>query len=252
MNSKTYKIYVLIHPDTNEINYVGVTTQDNPKMRFYQHIHSAKSKNTVVAKWIYSLIQQGLKPVMDIIDICDETNWEEVERFYINKFKGLKNQLPGGKGVIINRAETSIQKSAKGHYRAVCQITDEGKLIKVWESVSIASKELGLKSKSSIGNAIKNVAGCHKVKGTRWAYYDEYLKGNINIHPYKSSIDYSRLKSVYLFDINGVFIKQYECLNLLKNDLWPETKRWTSIKKAIDKKRKYRNYYISYDPHFKI
>lgn len=252
MKKRIYKIYVLIHPVTRKIRYVGVTSQDDLKMRFYQHIHSAKIKGTKVSKWVYSLLQQGLEPVMHIIDFCDETNWEEVEKSYISKYEGLLNQLPGGKGVVINRSLSSIERSAKGHQKQVCQITDKGELIKVWDSLTIASQELGLKSRSSISNAIKNVAGCHKVKGTRWAYYNDFLNGNINLHSYKSNKDYSKLRSVYLFDENGVFIKEYQCLHHLNKELGSHLKSDTGAKRALDLKRKYKNYYISYDPYFKI
>ena len=205
MTNKTYKIYVLTHPDTREIRYVGVTTQADHMMRYWQHIHSAKTKRTKVAKWIYSLIQQGLKPDMDVVDICGESNWEEKEKYYIAKFNGLMNQLPGGKGVIVDRTQTSIQRSAKGHYRAVCQITDEGRLIKVWESTSIAAEALGLKSHSSIGNAIKNVAGCIYVKGTRWCYHDEYINGTFKLHENVRN-EGLRNKTVYMFDLNNTLI----------------------------------------------
>lgn len=248
---KEYKIYVLKHPITEEIRYIGVTTS-KVNLRYSQHLYSKKRLGTPVSKWIYSLSLEELKPSIEVIEICNKENWEEREKFWISNYENLLNIHEGGKGVVINRRYTSIQRSAIGHQKSVCQITDEGKLIKKWNSAKEATLELGLKSNSSILNAIKNVAGCHKVKGTRWCYYEDLRTGNINLHEYKSTVDYLKLKSVFLFDNNGEFIKEYPCLYQLTNELWPETKSYTSALKAIKNKRKCKDYYISYERYFKI
>ena len=76
-------------------------------------------------------------------------NWEEREKYWIASYENLLNQHEGGKGVIIDRTFNSIERSANGHHKSVCQITDDGVLIKQWISIKEATLELGLKSKSS-------------------------------------------------------------------------------------------------------
>ena len=247
----TYKIYSLLHPETEEIRYVGVTSS-NLNRRYSQHIYSGKHRQTKVAKCIYSLSLKGLKPIIKEIEECTENNWEEREVYWISYYENLLNQYPGGKGVILDRSRDSIKRSAEGHYKSVCQIDDEGNLIKIWQSGKQASIELGFKSKSSIINAIKNIDGCHKAGGTRWCYYEDFKNGTINLHPYKPTVNYDNLKKVYLFDIDGHFIKEYLCLYNLTNDLWPTTKSYTTAFKQMNKKRPCKGYYISYDRSFKI
>ena len=101
-------IYTLNHPTTNEIKYVGKT--NNPKRRLYHHIEESKRKNGFknrhVINWINHLLLEKLKPTMNIIEICNEDNWEEREKYWIKYYKGSDVQLcnieSGGKHCIKN------------------------------------------------------------------------------------------------------------------------------------------------------
>ena len=96
-------IYTLNHPITQEIKYVGKT--NNPKRRLYHHIEESKRKqglkNRRIINWINLLLSQNLKPIMNILEICNDKNWEEKEKFWIKyyKEKGLElcNIEEGGK-----------------------------------------------------------------------------------------------------------------------------------------------------------
>ena len=95
-------IYTLSHPITNEIKYIGKTI--NLKQRLSAHISDAKinKKNNMVSNWIKSLLNNNLKPKMEIIDETPHNNWGELEQYWISQFKSwgfnLKNITLGGEG----------------------------------------------------------------------------------------------------------------------------------------------------------
>jgi group I intron endonuclease len=84
-------IYTLSHPLTNEIRYVGKTI--NIKRRYKQHLYD--KRKTHKANWVRSLRNDGLKPVLTVIEGC-ENNWQDRERFWISQFNNLTNFSLGG------------------------------------------------------------------------------------------------------------------------------------------------------------
>ena len=98
---KTTYIYVLKCPEGN-IRYVGKT--DNPKKRLSSHISEAKKGKgrRHVLNWIHSLLSESLKPSMEIIEICDESNWQERDKYWVEYYRNiipnLCNNADGGLG----------------------------------------------------------------------------------------------------------------------------------------------------------
>jgi group I intron endonuclease len=84
-------IYTLSHPITKEVRYVGKTI--NIKRRYYDHLY--RDGNTHKHHWVKSLLAEGLKPIMTIIEECPD-NWEEREIFWITQFDNLTNLTKGG------------------------------------------------------------------------------------------------------------------------------------------------------------
>lgn len=96
-------IYVLKHPITNDIRYVGKTKQKLYK-RLYGHIRysTTTKKSNHNTNWINSLLKENLYPIIECIEKVEESNWQEREKFWIQyyKDKGIKltNILEGGQG----------------------------------------------------------------------------------------------------------------------------------------------------------
>ena len=109
---KTAFIYTLSDPVTGFIRYVGKA--NDPAKRLNAHL-LRKEANPHKWNWIQKLKSQGFKPVLDIIDECDQSEWEDIERFYIAylRFCGcdLVNLDSGGVGGRVMSAETKAKLS---------------------------------------------------------------------------------------------------------------------------------------------
>lgn len=115
-------IYALIEPRPDherfgEPRYVGWTK--DPKVRLYTHLYDAKDRSTHKERWLYAVIQAGLKPEMILLEsgIGDET-WAAAECKWISYYReqgcDLTNATNGGEGLkgFKHSAETRANWSA--------------------------------------------------------------------------------------------------------------------------------------------
>lgn len=80
-----FHIYSLICPIDNEVRYIGVTR--NPEMRLRGHIND-KESNKEKINWINNLKRVGAKPIMDILESCnDREEAHNLEVKYYQKYK---------------------------------------------------------------------------------------------------------------------------------------------------------------------
>lgn len=98
----TTYIYTLSNPLTNEIKYVGKTI--NLRTRYAGHLSNGKlNRCSKVSNWIKNLLNNNLKPVMEIIDSTDN-DWASLEVYWISQLKtwgfDLKNITEGGEGTL--------------------------------------------------------------------------------------------------------------------------------------------------------
>lgn len=96
-------IYSLAHPQTGEVRYVGITKKDI-KLRLIGHIYESKKGGTTrKCNWIKSLLNNGLRPIIEAIDIVHESEWEYWEIYWIEQFRQwnfrLTNHHHGGLGL---------------------------------------------------------------------------------------------------------------------------------------------------------
>ena len=107
-------IYILIDPITLEIRYVGKT--NNPYQRFRHHLVSSANPKSHKRNWINSLREEGLKPIMQIIDEVEEIEWQFWEQYWIVQLKcwgfDLVNHTAGGDGLTRGN-QTSFKKGQK-------------------------------------------------------------------------------------------------------------------------------------------
>jgi len=95
---KNVYIYIIINPISNEVRYVGKTS--NPKRRFYQHLHT--KLKSYCSKWITTLLDNNITPEFVIIDKVPIEDWQFWEVYWIAQFKtwgfNLTNLTSGGDG----------------------------------------------------------------------------------------------------------------------------------------------------------
>lgn len=102
MSKKKWHIYVLIDPITDQVRYVGWTS--NPKQRIKNHIARSKHENHHRANWIKSLLKKEVLPKMMIIETGKGLGYAERESFWISYYRSigcdLTNSTNGGEGTI--------------------------------------------------------------------------------------------------------------------------------------------------------
>jgi len=110
---KTTWIYALCSPITNLPRYIGKT--NNLAKRYDVHIHD-KIKS-YKCSWIKSLKEQGLLPVLMIIEECKFNIWKEREIYWINYCTecGIKltNLTKGGDGGQCEESRKKLSEAAK-------------------------------------------------------------------------------------------------------------------------------------------
>jgi hypothetical protein len=102
-------IYTLRDPRNNDIRYIGKTKWLNK--RYKTHLEHAKKYgpgSTKKNSWIVKLLNDGILPIMEVLDELDDTtNWQLVEQYWIAQFKAwgfnLTNMTSGGDGLNINK-----------------------------------------------------------------------------------------------------------------------------------------------------
>ena len=161
-------IYALSHPITNEVRYIGKTI--NIKRRYKQHLYDKRTKS-YKSSWIISLKSLGLKPIMTIIEECNDVNWEDREIYWIQQYDNLTNTQKGGNGGDDYRRyipEESIEKIRQANIGKVLSEEHKNKIgdsvpsrkIKIcgieYKSIMDASRKLNIK-KSTIFFRINNL-----------------------------------------------------------------------------------------------
>jgi hypothetical protein len=214
---KTY-IYSLVCPLDGKVKYVGKA--NDPKGRFRKHKSLGDTNtgdNIEKNKWIKSLLDQGLLPILEILEEVDVTEWKEKEKFYVRQFREqgveLFNICGGGNGATFGNSG-----SFKGNppVKVVC-LTKQGDYVNTFNSVK--------EGKEFSGKRIDNVlAGKRKTSGGYiWLYekvYNELTKEELNVIVENANINNS--------SINGLSTR------------WKKgNKSWNKGKKGfISKKRK--------------
>jgi len=200
MNDVTY-IYILSDPDTNEIRYVGKTT--NIKRRYNQHKNNIKS-NTHKENWIKKLIESGKLPILTVIDEVNSEDWQFWEIYWISQIKTwgfkLTNGNDGGYGGICSEeTKRKISEKNKGNkYRLGCKHSDIARM-----NMSIAQK--GKK---------KNIESINKMAMSNYKKIDiEKVK-----EEYEKGLSYEEVGIIFNLSASKIYreLKKNGLLNGLK------------------------------------
>lgn len=98
-------IYVLTELD-GVVRYVGKSNEYRIGRRIVEHCRPSSLKyHTHKNMWIKSLLKEDIKPILKIIEECDELNYREREKYWVdyyrkNSIKKLTNSTEGGEGAI--------------------------------------------------------------------------------------------------------------------------------------------------------
>jgi hypothetical protein len=213
-------IYTLTDPIDNLVKYIGRTK--NIKQRYYTHTKNSKD-NTPKNNWIKSLKNNELKPIIEILDEGDETNIDDLEIYWISQFKtwgfDLKNWTSGGefyntywKGknlpeYMISKIKNTFQN--KNINKPVVQYSIKTNvIINEYFSIKEASKMCHL-TDHHISACCKGIKSYNTVGGYYWRFKDNYFP----------LIEIQLKYKIQQFDINFIFIKQFNSKNeLINND----------------------------------
>jgi len=152
-------IYTLEDPDTNEIKYIGKTVKPL-KTRLTNHIYSCKRETNHRTNWIKSIIKKGKKPIIKMIDFCSWEKSQELETYWINKFKNeganLVNLTNGGEGNLgLKLSKERRDKLTLAVSKKIYQYTLDGIFVKEFKNAVEAAKELNLKHCSKINVTVQ-------------------------------------------------------------------------------------------------
>lgn len=217
------EVYGIIYKITNNVNgkvYIGQTTKKRGFLDRYPHkgvgiervynFHK-KNKNRNEGYNVYllnSIEKYGfdaftVDEVFDIAFSKEELN--EKEMYYIKYFDSFNNgynSTLGGEG-------TSGLHSLSGEEcpvsRSVCQISVDGKLIKIWNCISDVTKELGFDS-SKISCVCRGQRAT--TQGYVWVYLEDYDENENYSRKPRAKNRTKGTKAVLLLDESGENVLQ--------------------------------------------
>lgn len=132
-------IYILIDPIDQKIKYVGKT--DHPIKRLNEHIRKHKYTITYKNNWITKLLNNNLKPILEIIDIVPFKEWGFWETYWITQIKSwgfnLYNLTLGGEGgnfgILSNKKISQKLKNRKFSDETIKKMSNSAKKRKISE-----------------------------------------------------------------------------------------------------------------------
>jgi hypothetical protein len=166
-------IYTLSHPISNEIRYVG-QTKHNLEQRLRGHLKSKDKTHRTY--WIKSLINNGLKPKIELIETVNKEIGSDSEIFWITMFKSwgfkLCNLTEGGETSTtkhIVRSKEWGENISKGKLKSKFKYDEESKI-----KMSESAKKRGTNSKGSqlsklklTDDDVRNIKDIIKNKGEK-------------------------------------------------------------------------------------
>lgn len=218
---KTTNIYVLIDPRDGKVRYVGKA--NNVTQRYKAHLNRARKHQIHKKNWVESLKREGLKPIIEVVDVVPIENWIYWETYWVSQFKAwgfdLINYTNGGDGCTFGN-QTSFKKGQGGKkvvgYNSNC--------IKLYEFESMRQASVEIETKSMWGVLVGHRKTC---KNIAWFYEDDIKnltdieledrikKKFVKEHRVNSGSFYkgqkgNRNKKVLMYDLDWKFLMEFE------------------------------------------
>lgn len=105
-------IYGLRCPKTDDYRYIGKSVSGIKRAKS----HLTYSHNESVNHWVAELREQGLCPLVDVIEECSEEDLQIKEQFWIQYFTGVGCKLMNGifyRGAAIEKLEQDVTEAQK-------------------------------------------------------------------------------------------------------------------------------------------
>lgn len=190
---KLYYIYGLKDPVTNEIRYIGKTSQKLIR-RWGNHLSEARNSlnNRYKNRWIKGLLDKGQYPTIEILDRVED--WNFWERFYILKYKKLGNKLTN-----LTKGGTDMPEEQKKYIKAqskpIYSLDIENLKIHRHTSVVDAAKELNTNT-HNIHSALYLKGKC---KNRYWSYEVIDKNFEFNVTKNHKMVKVTKENKIYIF-----------------------------------------------------
>jgi hypothetical protein len=106
-------LYVLIDPRIEKVFYVGTTY--NLKTRLASHLRESKQRGgesygSKKEKYIYSMLQDGVKPVMSVLEVFDYNETLPKEQYWVEALAIEGHPLTNRFGIVAGHAARIYEK----------------------------------------------------------------------------------------------------------------------------------------------
>lgn len=205
-DGKNIGIYCIKNTINNKM-YIGLSK--DIKSRISYHKYASKNKNNHLYLAIRKYGWENFE--YSILEVCEEKYLCEREIFYINKYQTFNeeygyNKTFGGEHYIFTEEQINkiIDSKTETEGRKIVSINIDNNEIKTHLSLRGYCRDEN-KDQGTILDVLRKRRPT--AYGMIWFYEDEFDK-NFNLNEYMKSSQKS--KKIYQFDLNGVFIQEYE------------------------------------------
>ena len=175
---KTHTVYALVNPTNNKPFYVGETV--NLSKRLSNHLSCDKTSTKEKNDYIKDLLNNGIKPKVEILSFYIETKEKavEIESYYIEVYRRLGfelfNRNNGGNKPPLQTTKKTIEQKRKSVIdsplkKAVIQYTKNMEFVREFIGVREACRITKIDHRSisqvAAGSKIRKTAG-----GFKWQY----------------------------------------------------------------------------------
>lgn len=207
-------VYTLNCPITDVPKYVGITIQ-KLNIRYNEHVSESRNqtRNNPKSCWVKSLMNKGLSPKIEILDIVDSKDSIFFENFYINLLNSWGFKLKNYTGEIAREwKKRNNYKSLKGtkisdeHKRRISEglnrfYSKEGSRIigRKQTPISIMRKRI-----TSLSNNLKKY---NLTTSDIDIITSKFYQSNLNLYKFAQQLNYP-----YSFIYNLIIQKKYDIL----------------------------------------